>query len=175
MFYVSCHNISKWRDNVVVHGPGALEKYRWGPDGVKQLASFSDPGFLRVTSQAVFERDGETMVAVTGYPNKLYLFDAELNLVRKIIMFDEEAPEPPFACAKNSAAPLYLAIAENKRHALLTGPSELFVVDLDAGALVDRVTFCEPGTFMATAHIDLVRRSTTVNRLIGKGVNDVAA
>jgi hypothetical protein len=165
VFYVSCHNISKWQNNVVVHGPGALEKYRWRDGSLTRLGRFSDPGFLRVTSQALFERDGETFLAVPAFPNRFYLFDSDLNVVRHAVLFEEEVPEPPFVCAKNTAAPLYLAISEDTRYAFLTGASDLFVVDLDDCTLVDRVRFCEPGSFLATAHIDLVTRSAAVRRL----------
>ncbi|MFB9466088.1 hypothetical protein [Streptomyces cinereospinus] len=175
VFYVSCHNISKWRNNVVVHGPGALEKYRWSPRGVTRLGRFTDPGFLRVTSQALFERDGETFIAVPAFPNAFYLLDSDLNVVRRTVLFEDEVPEPPFVCAKNTPAPLYLAVAEDTRHAFLTGASELFVVDLDDCTLVDRVRFCEPGSFLATAHVDLVARSAAVRRLVQGAADERAA
>lgn len=167
VFYVSCHNISKWQNNVVVHGPGALEKYRWTAAGTVPVARFSDRRFLRVTSQATYVKEGQTRIAVPAFPNRLYILDASLRPLHVTVLFPDEEVEPPFVCPKNSAAPLYLAITESARHAVLTSATELFVVDLDDGALVDRARFCEPGTFLATAHVDFVARSAAVRRLTG--------
>jgi hypothetical protein len=157
VFYVSCNNISKWRSQVVVHGPGQLDRYRYQDGTLALEASYSDPEFLRITSQRCFLRAGRQLVAVTGYPDQLYLLDAlTLTLVDRITLFADEHREPPFACQKNSRSPLYLAVSEDGRHVYLTGAAELFIVDLDERRVVDQVQFCEPGSFAATAHIGLV-------------------
>ncbi|EDY56049.1 MULTISPECIES: hypothetical protein [Streptomyces] len=157
VFYVSCNNISKWRNQVVLHGPGTIERYRYRDGAVTLEGSYSDPEFLRITSQRCFQREQRRLLAVTGYPNKLYILDAEtLELVDRIVLFEEEHREPPYVCEKNSSAPLYLAVSSDGRYVFMTGAAELFVVDLEARAVVDRVRFCPPGSFAATAHIGLV-------------------
>lgn len=170
VFYVSCNNISKWRRQVVLHGPGVLERYRYRGGTVTREASYSDPEFLRITSQRCFVRDGRLLLAVTGYPNKLYLLDARtLELIDRIVLFDAERRDPPYICEKNSSAPLYLAVSEDSRYVYMTGAFELFVVDLDAGAVVDRVAFCPPGSFAATAHIGMLSESAAARALGGLG------
>lgn len=157
VFYISCNNISKWQNQVVVHGPGAIDRYRYRDGVVLREGTYTDPGFLRITSQEPFRRDGRTYLAVTGYPNKLFIIDpADMSLVDRIELFDHEPVEPPFACEKNTPAPLYLAIDDAGRYVYLTGSTTLYIVDLDRGEVVDRVPFCEPGSLMATAHIGFV-------------------
>lgn len=157
VFYISCHNISKWENNVIVHGPGAVDRYRYRDGVVSRLGSFTAPDFFRITSQVLFNRDGRSTMAVTAYPNKLYLLDtATMTATQRIVLFTEETPAAPFICAKNSVAPLYLDVSDDGRFVFLTGSSVLFVVDLTEGVVVDQVQFCEPGSFLATAHIALL-------------------
>ncbi|MFJ8487814.1 hypothetical protein ACIRBZ_05440 [Streptomyces sp. NPDC094038] len=168
VFYISCNNISKWRTQVVLHGPGTIERYRYRDGTVVREASYSDHEFLRITSQRCFRRGGRRFIAVTGYPNKLYVLDAEtLELVDRIVLFEEEHREPPFVCEKNSSAPLYLAVSPDARYVYMTGAAELFVVDLEEHAVVDRVRFCAPGSFAATAHIGLVSDEAAARALEG--------
>lgn len=159
IFYVSCHNISKWTNQVIVHGPGALERYRFQDDELVLLGRFTAPDYLRVTSQVLFRRHGRVMAAVCSYPNKLFLIDTEtMNVTARITLFDAAEQAPPFVCEKNTPAPLYLAVDDDARYAMLTGACEVFVVDLEDRQLVQRVQFAEKGSFAATAHIGLVPR-----------------
>jgi hypothetical protein len=159
VFYVSCNNISKWRTQVVVHGAGVVERYRYRDGSVVLEGAYSAPDFQRITSQHLFRYEGRQLMVVTGYPNRLFVLDpSDMSLVRSIELFDDEITPPPYACAKNSLAPLYLAVEPEGRHVFMTGASTLFVVDLVAGAVVDRVEFCAPGSLAATAHIGLINR-----------------
>ncbi|MFI6130719.1 hypothetical protein [Micromonospora sp. NPDC051141] len=158
VFYVSCNNISKWQNNVVVHGPGVLERWRYQDGAAVREAAHTGPTFLRITSQQLFHRDGRQLIAVTGFPNRLFVLDpADMSTVFDLELFAHEPVQPPFVCAKNSQSPLYLAVEPGGRYVFMTGASTLFVVDLDEGRVVEQVPFCEPGSLMATAHIGFVR------------------
>jgi hypothetical protein len=158
VFYVSCNNISKWQNNVVVHGQGVIERWRYRDGEAVREASHTGPSFLRITSQQLFHRDGRQLMAVTGFPNRLFVLDpADMSAVLEVELFEHEPVQPPFACAKNSPSPLYLAVEPTGRYVFMTGASTLFVVDLDEGRVVEQVPFCEPGSLMATAHIGFVR------------------
>ncbi|QJW34844.1 hypothetical protein [Cellulosimicrobium protaetiae] len=155
VFYVSCNNISKWRNDVVVHGPGVVEKYRYVAGAVELLGSFTRPDFHRITSQVLFRWEGRQLMAVTGYPNKLFLLDARtMTLVDCVELFAETHTEPPYACAKNGTAPLYLAVRDGMVY--LTSATRLHVVDLRSRRVVATADFCEPGTLAATAHVGFV-------------------
>lgn len=159
VFYVSCHNISKWTNQVVVHGQGSLERYRYRDGTLEHEGTFTEPGYLRVTSQELFVEDGRVVAAVCGYPNRLYLIDTKtMSLVGKVTLFEIEEPKPPFACDKNTPAPLYLAVSSDRRHVVLSGATEAYVVDLAAREVVLRLPFAAPGEFAATAHIGLAPR-----------------
>jgi len=156
VFYVSCHNISKWTNQVVVHGGGSLEKYRYRDGKLTHLGTFRDPGYLRVTSLELFEYDGRVLAATCGFPNQLYLIDLEtMTLFDRITLFDAPEPTPPFACEKNTPAPLYLAISSEGEHIVLSGATKIYVVHLPTRKVVLTFPFAEPGAFAATAHIGL--------------------
>ena len=157
-FYISCNNISKCRNQVVVHGPGALDKYHYANGTVTKLGSYTSPDFLRITTQLLFRRNGRQLLAVTQYPNRLAILDPDtMQLETSIELFEHERMVPPFACQKNTPAPLYLTTDRTGRYVFLTGSSTLYIVDLDTEKVVDTVQFCPPGSFAATAHIGIVR------------------
>lgn len=159
IFYISCHNISKWQNNVIVHGPGSLERYRFANGQLSLLGTFTDASYFRVTSQEIFIHQGRKLAAATGYPNHLYLIDADtMTLVDKFELFPAPVPSPPFACEKNSASPLYLVASSDGRYIVMSGASELFVVDVGQREVVHRMAFATGGEFAATAHIGLVPR-----------------
>jgi hypothetical protein len=160
VFYISCHNISKWQSQVVIHGDGRLEKYRYRDGILEELGSFTEPGFLRVTSQVPYLVDGRQFIAITSYPNQLYVIDTEtMRPVHRVTLFDHEPVTTPLACPKNGLVPLYLAVSEDSRYAFLTGAAVLYVVDLRDGVVVDTAQFCEPDTFVASAHVALLRHA----------------
>jgi hypothetical protein len=162
VFYVTCHNISKWQNNVVVHGPATLEKYMYRAGSVTRLGAFSDDAFFRTTSHRVIRRGERELIAVTVYPNKLYLLDAEtMTLDASVELFESAPRSAPFVCEKNSVAPLYIAQSEDGEHLFLTGNSLLFVVSLRDRCVVDTIEFCAPGSFLATAHIGTLARVGT--------------
>jgi hypothetical protein len=157
-FYISCNNISKYRNQVVVHGPGALDKYRYSEGVVTKLGSYTSPDFLRITTQLLFRRNDKQLLAVTQYPNRLAILDPDtMRRESTIELFQHEQMQPPFACQKNTPAPLYLTTDQTGRYIFLTGSSTLYIVDLDTEKVVDTVQFCPPGSFAATAHIGIVR------------------
>lgn len=162
VFYVSCHNISKWTNQVIVHGGGSLEKYRYFNGEITHLGTFQDPGYLRVTSLELFEYDGRLLAATCSFPNQLYLIDLEtMTVFDRLTLFGAPEPKPPFACEKNTPAPLYLAVSSDGEHLVLSGATIIYVVHLPTREIVLTMPFAEPGSFAATAHIGLAPQPTT--------------
>ncbi len=66
-------------------GPAAVYKYRLTPQGPQEIGVFSDPGMFRLTNFHVFMHRGRKVLAAMGFPNFIYLADAEtMQLMRKI-------------------------------------------------------------------------------------------
>ena len=73
--YLSGHNISKVASDIVLHGPATVAKFELTAAGPQFLSVFSDVELWRMTSHRAFERDGRSLVAMTAFPNKLFVLD----------------------------------------------------------------------------------------------------
>jgi hypothetical protein len=58
-------------------GPASVIKYALGPDGPRQLASFTAPDLFRLTNFHVFIHRHRKVLAGMSTPDFIYLFDAE--------------------------------------------------------------------------------------------------
>lgn len=133
IFYASCHNMSKFGGSMVLHGPGMIVKYQYKNGEVHELGSYSDKDFNRITTHKLFYYCQKPFLAVTGFPNFLYIVDAEsMKLVKKIKLFDAEYPviyeEGLFQCVGNRNAPLYLQVSEDGKNVYLVNSSTCFDV-----------------------------------------------
>jgi hypothetical protein len=158
VFFISCNNISKRRDAIVLHGPGAIERYEMDAEQLRLTHRLEDPRLLRITTVTPFARGGERLLAATGYPNQLWILGAEDLSVQTVVeLFEAEARTPPFLCGRMGKEPLYLAPSEDGSQVVLTGAGTAFVVSLDAGRVAGTHEFAPTGSFAATAHIGNVR------------------
>jgi hypothetical protein len=154
VFFISCNNISKRQDAIVLHGPGAIERYEMDAEQLRLTHRLEDPHLLRITTVTPFLRDGERLLAATGYPNQLWILGADDLSVQMVIeLFEAEIRTPPFLCGRMGKEPLYLAPSEDGSQVVLTGAGTAFVVSLDAGRVVATHEFAPTGSFAATAHI----------------------
>lgn len=97
-------------------------------------------------------------MAVTGYPNYLYIIDAEtMKLVEKIKLFEAEYPviyeEGLFQCVGNRNAPLYLQVSEDGRNVYLVNSNTCY----DVSWLENRVESFQytDKNFGVSAHIEI--------------------
>ena len=66
-------------------GPASVHKYRLTPEGPQEIGVFSEPDMFRLTNFHVFMHRGKKTLAAMGFPNFIYLADAEsMKLIRKI-------------------------------------------------------------------------------------------
>ena len=133
IFYASCHNMSKFGGSMVLHGPGKIVKYQYTNGEVCELGSYSEKEFNRITTHKLFYCCQKPFLAVTGYPNYLYIIDAEtMELVEKIKLFEAEYPviyeEGLFQCVGNRNAPLYLQVSEDGRNVYLVNSDTCYDV-----------------------------------------------
>jgi len=154
VFFISCNNISKRQNAIVLHGPGAIERYEMDAEQLRLTHRLEDPRLLRITTVTPFMRNGERLLAVTGYPNQLWILGADDLSVQTVVeLFEAETRTPPFLCGRMGKEPLYLAPSEDGSQVVLTGAGTAFVVSLDAGRVAATHEFAPTGSFAATAHI----------------------
>ncbi len=66
-------------------GPAAVYKYRLTPAGPQELGVFTEPDMFRLTNFNVFLHRGKKILAAMGFPNFIYLADAQtMKFIRKI-------------------------------------------------------------------------------------------
>lgn len=158
VFYVSCHNMSKFKSSMVLHGPGMIVKYRYANGTIEQLGCFTDFKFNRITTHKLFYYNNKPFLAVTGYPNYLYIVNAEtMTLVDKIKLFEAEIPvsyqNQLFPCIGNKDAPLYLQINEEGTEVYLVNSNTCFrVLWLEKNVKSFKYTESD---FSVSAHIEL--------------------
>lgn len=157
VFYVSCHNLSKVKSSVALHGPGAIVKYRYKDGVMVELATYTDADFYRITTHQIFKRNNQTLIAITGYPNFLYIIDSDMNLIDKIEIFgtkEKVDSSNVYICGRDSKSPLYLDSSPDGNQVIMTNNDTVFIVNLDDGTV-------KTGTFasqkcLPTSHIAMV-------------------
>lgn len=156
-FYISCHNLSKYKNNVVCHGQASIEKYSIINGETVFISHFTHKNLFRMTTHECIEINGESLILAVSYPNLLYIINAkDLSIFKIITLFEIESVKAPFVCKKNTEAPLYIAISSHKKHVFLSGSTTIFIIDLVNFELVKDIKFCEKGEFMATSHIGMI-------------------
>lgn len=79
--------------SVKFNGPASIFKYRLADDGPKEIGIFTRPDFYRLTNMHVFHHQGRKVIAAMGFPDEVFLIDAEeMNFIRKIIVNDSSCP-----------------------------------------------------------------------------------
>lgn len=76
-----------WEDSYIINfrGPASVYKYRLTSDGPKELGVFTEPDLFRLTNFHVFNHRGEKILAATGFPNYIFIADANsMKYIRKI-------------------------------------------------------------------------------------------
>lgn len=158
IFYVSCHNMSKFKAGMVLHGPGMIVKYQYKNGQIKELEQFTDEDFNRITTHKLFYCNDKAFLAVTGYPNYLYIIEAAtMTCIRKIRLFEAEIPvsysNGLFPCIKNKNAPLYLQVNKEGTEVFLVNNNTCFSVQW----LESKVRSFEytKNDFAVSAHIEI--------------------
>lgn len=158
IFYVSCHNMSKFKSSMVLHGPGMIVKYQYINGAIEELGCFTDSEFNRITTHKIFCYNEKPFLAVTGYPNLLYIIDAEtMVLANKIKLFEAESPvlyqDRLFSCIGNRKAPLYLQVNDEGTEVYLVNNDTCFsVLWLESNVRSFKYT---ENNFAVSAHMEI--------------------
>ncbi len=68
-------------------GPAAVYKYRLTPEGPQEIGVFTEHDMFRLTNFHVFIHRGKKLLAAMGFPNFIYVADAQtMKFIRKIVV-----------------------------------------------------------------------------------------
>ncbi|MFZ4857841.1 MAG: YncE family protein [Desulfuromonadaceae bacterium] len=157
--YVSCHNIGLVGSSNTLFGPGGLYCFELHPDGPRAVGAYSATDFYRITTHHVFRHQGRTLIGVTGFPDSIFLIDAEtMTLVRKIKLFDGEpvdTKERPHFCKQEPRSPYSLHATADGNDMYVVGSGVLFVLDVASGAMkqLPWMFYREPDKEVITGHV----------------------
>ena len=94
--YFSNHNFNFKHSNIFkllknatygvnFRGPASVYKYRLTANGPVELGEFTHPDLFRLTNSHVFNHRGQKILAVIGFPNFIFLADADsMEFIKKI-------------------------------------------------------------------------------------------
>lgn len=129
-FYLSCHAMSKANGKVVLHEQGVLEECIYEDGVIKSQRYFSAPDFIRLTSHKIFEYNGKSYIAITGYPNYLFLFeDDTFEVIKKIKLFDCDTIDISrmHVCTLDDRTPLWLDTSDNGKYIILISNKLIYI------------------------------------------------
>jgi hypothetical protein len=155
-FYLSCHNLSKAHGKVILHGAGKLVVGRVSDSRVAQTEVFTNDSFFRVTSHKVFEYEGVSRIAVTVFPNRLYILsDPDLRIIADVELFPHEAVTANglYFCTLLPHVPIWLDTSDNGRYVILISNEYIHLFDQKTSTLQSLRGYSFSGRFAGTAHV----------------------
>lgn len=158
IFYLSCHSLSKMHGKIIMHAPGYLIKVQVSNNGLIPKESFSSPDFLRITSHKTFCVDGEYYIAVTVYPNWLYIFsDPGMVLLRRIRLFDYDniSVIPYHVCTPGPQVPIWLEISSDGNYIILVSNRVIYIYSFRDNQTHTIDGYHSDNSFMGTGHLSM--------------------
>jgi len=71
--------------SIKFRGPASVFKYRLTPNGPEEIGMFTDPDFYRLTNFHVFNHRGIMIIAALGFPDEIYILDADkMSFIKKV-------------------------------------------------------------------------------------------
>ena len=132
--YLSGHNIGLIGDNVGIFGPGVMQKFALTETGPQLLGTFTAPGFHRVTTHLVFRHRGQTLLAVSGYPDTVYLIAAATMKLFKTLKLAPgekvDTARAPHICRQDSYG---LGVSADGERLLVAGTRSLQLAHIADG------------------------------------------
>jgi hypothetical protein len=155
LFYLSSHNLSKAYGRLILHGEGNLTVGALRAGKIEFMKEFSDKNFYRVTSHKIFNHKESSMIAVTVYPNRLYvLSEPELEILHDVVLFKHDSIEKGrlHFCDSKPHMPIWLETSDNGRYVILISNEYIYTYDLILRKLERFHGFSFEGDFIGTAH-----------------------
>lgn len=137
--YISCHNTGMVNGANTLFGTGVLYRYRLASTGPTNTGTFTCPGFYRITSHQFFRHRDLSLIAVTGFPDKVFFIDARKMLIHQTVtLFDGpkiDTQTRPHFCQQDPRSPYGLACSEDGELVYVTGSGVLFIIEVTTGKL----------------------------------------
>ena len=138
-FYVSCHNMGLVNGSNILFGPGAVYRFDLQSNGPQQTGVYTGNDFYRITTHHLIRHHGRTLMAVTGFPDSIFLIDVEtMTLHRKIALFvgdPVDTDSRPHFCKQEPRSPYSLHSSADGIDLYVVGNGVLFLVEVATGRL----------------------------------------
>ena len=154
--YLSCHEMSKTSTNIILHRQGILEEFEIKNSKLWSSRYFSTPGFLRLTSHKVFYNGDKNLIAITVFPNYLYIFeDGTLELLEKVKLFDAPniSTTHMHICTLDDRTPLWLDTSDNGQYVILISNAYVYTYHIQKQELKSFSSYNWYLDFIGTAHV----------------------
>lgn len=155
-FYLSCHNLSKAHGKVILHGTGELIAGRVAGTAMEECHRLTSDEVFRVTSHKVYEYGGSHRIALTVFPNRLYILsDPELRIIENVQLFPHECipAHGLYFCTLLPHMPIWLDASDNKRYVILVANQSVYLFDQQTSTLRSFQGYSYAGNFAGTAHV----------------------
>jgi hypothetical protein len=138
--FISCHNLALLRGANAIFGGASILRYRITTEGPRLEAAFTHPEFFRATSHQVFRFRGETLIAVTGFPDKVLVLDGRTMKLRSLLRLYSgstvDTHGRPHFCVPDLLSPYGIAPSPDGSALFIVGSGTLTVVDLASGEII---------------------------------------
>jgi hypothetical protein len=140
--YLSEHNFRMESGIPVILGNAAVFRFEMGENGPVFTGRYTHPELYRMTSHELFQLKDDVLIALTGYPDTVFIVDANsLKLVKKIKFKDGEKVDisnGPFRCNESTYG---CQISANGDILFIVDSTMLRVIEIETGNLLDQVMY----------------------------------
>lgn len=144
--YLSGHNINLSGAGVGILGAGCIQKLRLTRRGPELLGEYTAPGFHRITTHTLFKHRGRTLIAVSGYPRRVFLIDAATMELFAVLEQETgervDTAQAPHYCRQDSYG---VAPTPDGESLVLSGTGFLQRLDLARRRFAPAVAFASGG------------------------------
>jgi hypothetical protein len=155
-FYVSCHSMSKANGKIILHTQGVLQECEIENHKLRACRNFTTPEFLRLTSHKIFEYEGMSYIAITVYPNYLYIFeDDTFKLLETVELFECDRIDISHmhVCDLDDRTPLWLETSDNGKYIILISNQYIYFYNIETKETTQNFGYNWYNDFQGTAHV----------------------
>ncbi|MDC6382022.1 hypothetical protein BW687_017785 [Pseudomonas graminis] len=155
-FFLSCHNLSKARGKLILHGNATLLAGTIKGGIISFVDSYSPATLHRLTTHKLFSFKKERYIVLSAYPNKFHILrEDSLELFREEKLYEHE-PVPTSGlhfCTLLGHMPIWIETSDNGRYVILVSNELIYFYDMQDRKLRHVEGYNHHGKFFITAHM----------------------
>jgi hypothetical protein len=144
--YLSEHNFRIESGMPVILGNAAVFRFEMSENGPVFTGKFTHPELYRMTSHELFHHKGDVLIALTGYPDTVFIVNAiSLKLVRKIKFRDGEKVDLSKGSFRCNESTYGCQISADGNLLFIIESTIIKVIEIETGELLDQFMFAKNG------------------------------